>query len=364
MRSMTFFSTLASILLSTNVLAASPFMMPQTIPSEGMWYEGWFVRVTDPVNHRSFATITTSAAAENAPLTATSVMPGYAALVYTETPANPNHPAKTKSVEFFPERTFAVSHTAEQNHPRFTWTAEGIGQVTDRDIQLRFPSGEDVEIKFGMRKPWSASSSTWSPGGLSTYLPFVPLAWWVESLGTPVEYRLKLKNGEVASGTGYAHIEKNWGKIFPRSWMWVQATNRDNSGHLALAGGLVGFGPLEIKAYMIGYKTKTIDLEIRPDQGLFVSYDTEIDSCEGRFKITAKNLRDKIEIVATADPATFASVSIPTRNGYQKARGKESFSAQIEVSVFRDGEFVERQLFSAGALEFGADYMICPPPPQ
>jgi tocopherol cyclase len=351
----------ALIISASPSQAASPFMMPQPMPSRGMWYEGWFVRVTDPTNHVSFATITTSAAEAGRRISPSESMPGYVALVQSMDPASP----RTRSTEYFPERTQAISDDSDPNEPHFQWNADGFGSVSDRGIDLRFPSGEEVSIEFGQRKPWSSTSGTWGPGGVSAYIPFIPLAWWVDSLGTPVTYRLKRADGVILTGTGFAHIEKNWGQIFPRSWMWAQATNHDGSGHLALAGGLVGFGPIEIKAYMIGYKTKTVDVEIRPDQAPFVRYDTQIDSCAGTFKLDARNLRDRIVVEAFAEPASFAPVSVPTKDGYRGNRGKESFQARIKVSVYRDGNWVESQEFSGAALEFGADYMKCSaPPPQ
>jgi hypothetical protein len=323
--------------------AASRFMMPQKKPAIGPWYEGWYIRVTDPSGF-SFGTISTSHTPKFQRLRDSSVLPGYVAFLYKE----PKDTA-TKSVEFYPERTHVA---VEEEH--FTWTADGFGNLSDRAVDFKFPQGEEVSITFGDRKPWSEMHSDWGPAGPATFIPFAPMFWYVDSIGTPVKYRVKVKGGRVYEGQGYAHVEKNWGRIFPRAWMWLQAVAPANDAYVALAGGPLGIKPAELTTFFIGYKTKNIDIEIRPDK--LARYDTVINAKEGYFRIDARTLRDRIVIESEADPASFAPVSIPTPRGYEPNGGVESFSAVIKVSAYRDGTLLEERRFANGALEFGADY--------
>ncbi len=39
---------------------AVDFFAPQKWPEKGPWFEGWYIRLTDPANKRSFAVIVTS----------------------------------------------------------------------------------------------------------------------------------------------------------------------------------------------------------------------------------------------------------------------------------------------------------------
>jgi hypothetical protein len=325
--------------------AASRFMMPQKKPAIGPWYEGWYIRVTDPTGF-SFGTISTSHTPKFRALRDSSVLPGYVAFLYKEPRA-----AATKSVEFYPEKTFVNVEGDEH----FRWTAEGFGGLSDEAVEFRLPEGEEISIAFGERKPWSPMHPDWGPAGPATFIPIAPMYWYVDSIGTPVRYRVKLKTGRVYEGQGYAHVEKNWGRIFPRAWMWLQAVAPANDAYVAMAGGPLGIKPAELRAFFLGYKTKDIDIEIRPDK--LARYDTVINAEEGYFRIDARTLRERLVIEGEAAPDSFAPVSIPTPKGYRPNGGMESFSAMIKVSAYRDGKLVGETRFANGALEFGADYM-------
>ena len=332
-----------------NLAQASQYMQPRPLPLVGPWFDGWYIRVTDVANKRSFATITTSATNSYGEIIEAK-FPGYVALLVSQGPSQP-----TRSVEYFPEKT-------ELGSPEGAlFSAEGFGNLTEDKIDLKFPSGDEVLVDIGARVPWSAGyPDTWGPQGYTNDLPFVPLGWWVESLGSPVTYSIKTADGQILKGTGFAHIERSWGKTFPSAWMWVQATSEDNSAHLALAGGPLRIGFITLESFLVGYKSALVDFELRPDQGPFARHSHEIDACKGTFKLVAKNLRQRLEISASAAPSSFAPVSIPTDDGYVPNGGKESFSTTIEVKAYRDNQLIETKRFQHAALEFGANYMNCP----
>jgi len=334
-------------------------MKPQSKPSHGPWFEGWYIRVTDPETQRSFALITTSSTVQKSGLSFDSIMPGYLAFLYDLTPGGQTH-----SVEYFPQKTWV--ETSGPDLPAdsdFKWTADGYGFLSEHEAQMKLPTGDEVSFQLGKRMPWSKNWSDWGPEGWASFFSFLPLKWYVDSLGTPTEYRLKIAaTGEVITGHGYAHIEKNWGRAFPLAWMWLQATSEDNSSHLAMAGGPLSIGPINYTTYLIGYKTKTLDLEIRPDQALDAQYETQIDPCRGTFFIQASNSYQKILIKAQAPLDSFAPVSIPTVAGYEKNGGIESFSSQIQVKAYEGDVLLEEQTFQGAALEFGAADMKCQDP--
>ncbi|RZA05785.1 MAG: hypothetical protein EOP11_11985, partial [Proteobacteria bacterium] len=257
------------------------------------------------------------------------------------------------SVEYFPKRTQLIQNDKAKG--KFVWQAEGFGTVADTGVEFKFPSGDEVSVSFGARKPWSPTHADWGPGGPATFVPLAPMFWYVDSIGTPVTYRIKLANGTIREGRGFAHVEKNWGKIFPRAWMWLQAVSPENDAAVALAGGPLGIYPLELTAYFVGYKSKAVNMDIRPDQ--LSIYSTEIRPERGYFRMEAKNLRDRLVIEAQADPRSFAPVSIPTKEGYRPNGGIESFGAEITVKAYRMGKLLETKTFRGGALEFGADNM-------
>jgi hypothetical protein len=335
-------------------------MMPHDLPGRGPWFEGWYVRVTDPARHLSFATIATSSTSSDEILWFTRDLPGYAAFLFQ---ADGVARGKTRSVEVYPDVTSISTDESASENPHFCWSSPHIGSYCDQSLDMKFPSGDRVQVQFGQRMPWEAKNPDWGPAGLPTFIPQMPLLWYVDSLGTPVKYTVKLgQTGQVIHGSGFAHVEKNWGRVFPKAWVWLQATSPADDAHVALAGGPLQVGPASITSYLVGYKSKNADVNIHPDQGPQVSYQTEIDSCQGHFKLTAKNFEYSIVVDAKANPQSFAPVSIPTAEGYKPNQGKESFSAEISVTVYKLGRWLETRTFEGAALEFGASFMKCAAP--
>ena len=349
------FAAFMVVMSSLNALAASEFMLPQPKPAEGPWFEGWYIRVTDSAQKRSFATITTSATQSTLPLKQNSVLPGYVAFIESLHPG-----ASSRSIEYFPQETWATETGSGENNSHFTWTAGNLGTLSDQALNLTLPSGDEVHVDFGERMPWSSENPNWGPEGWLGFVKALPLHWYVDSLGTPVHYKIKIgATGEIIAGQGFAHVEKNWGRSFPAAWMWGQATNTDNSAHLAFAGGPVQVGPVQITSYLVGYKTKDLDIEIRPDELFDAQYSTVIDACNGTFQLFAGNSYYQLKIIAHAELADFASISIPTINGYKQGGRMESFGATIDVTVYRENVLIETRHFERAALEFGANNMVC-----
>ncbi|MCD6337058.1 MAG: hypothetical protein J7M01_02350, partial [Candidatus Marinimicrobia bacterium] len=94
-----------------------------------------------------------------------------------------------------------------------------------------------------------------SPGimGWFTYVPFMKCYHGVVSMRHRVRGTLILNGKEYGFENGIGYIEKDWGRSFPQSWIWMQANpfqNSDASFMLSIAKvpwlgmkftGLIGF---------------------------------------------------------------------------------------------------------------------------
>jgi hypothetical protein len=148
--------------------------------------------------------------------------------------------------------------------------------------------------------------------------------------------------------------------------MWAQAVSDDGSAYLTFAGGDLGIGPLKAHSYMLGYRSKGRSIDFRIAQGFSDSFVDEIDGCNRKFTLEANNDSYMLKLVASAKPETFANLSIPTQTGYQPNGAVESFSATIEVQLYKKSgllmpsyKLVEKRVFQQAALEFGANAMSC-----
>ena len=63
-----------------------------------------------------------------------------------------------------------------------------------------------------------------SPLTVPSSSPAVPLHWYIHSLSAKVlTCRFQSPEGRVIkASSGLAHLEKNWGRAFPKAWVWAQ----------------------------------------------------------------------------------------------------------------------------------------------
>ncbi|MCK6599799.1 MAG: hypothetical protein L6Q37_15640 [Bdellovibrionaceae bacterium] len=344
---------------------AHPFL-PHHVPEQGPWFEGWYVRVTDNISHRSFAVI---GASELKPNQNSKNLSGYLSVLIQDGQGRP-----TKSIESFPKKTALQRYSKlGMEEEGFVWSAAEQGHITDQGIDVSI--GDQVEVKASFKennRHWNPYWNSWGPEGFGTFIKLIPLHWFVHSLDSSTVYQLKYKNedGQVVErkSIGSAHIEKNWGKTFPKAWMWLQGYDVQSGSSLALAGGILSLGPFNVKTYLVGYKSKNINADFQVGQLFDVSFQDKIDPCHGQYALEASNGEYLMKLKANADPKSFGSVSIPTENGYKSHGGMESFSAEIDVEIYQNSWIqksfqkkllIEKIKITKAALEFGAEYMKC-----
>ena len=366
------FSFLVANLYTQHAFATSIFG-PHTPPPKGPWFEGWYVRLTDIKEHRSVAVITTTQLNPDEAFKTGKGSSGYLAILVQNGEGQP-----TQSFESFPQKTFIrtqgkdLSLKAAINNADFTWEAPQYGWLSPEGFDLRIPGQVEVKARLSEGKPWSRYFKNWGPEGFGSFMPLIPLHWFVQSLSSHADYYLKMRDAKGTTteinSQASAHIEKNWGKTFPKSWVWLQADDVGHGKSLALAGGVLKMGPLNIKTYLAGYKSKKIDAEFQIGQLLDLTYTDKIDPCSGTYEVEMQNGEYRMIIKAHADPKSFSTVSIPTLKGYQKKGAQESFSTEISVEVHNNNwvrdlispsSLLERTVFKKGALEFGGEAMKC-----
>lgn len=356
------------IILVTAMLLTSPSaftqsgddpMQAHSFQSTGPWFEGWYTRITDFKTGVSMAVITTSALHQDQTLV-NGQPPGYVSIVVS-TPAS----AKTLSFEAYPKATSLKSQGTD-----FRWAANGFGLSSKAWTDVAVPGGARIQMKMKTRKRWSAFQDEAGPESILGSLPFIPLHWFVFNTNGAADYALDYTlNGKIVhiEGSGFVHQEKNWGKTFPQSWIWAQATSDDGSSYVALAGGDLSVGPLTAHSYMVGYRSQGVHEDFKLGQGLTTGFANAVNGCGRKFKLEAANDGYLLKLEAAADPQSFAELSIPTATGYRPRGAIESFTAVIRTKLFKktgswyfpNYQLVETKEFRQAALEFGAAAMGC-----
>ncbi|MCK5584072.1 MAG: hypothetical protein KAI33_09780, partial [Elusimicrobiales bacterium] len=336
----------------------------------GPRFEGWYTRITDQDGRRTFAFIVGSFLPAGASFSKSQPMPGYISVLVS------NRAGETLRVyETFPKKTvLSVNGKTELNQnplercyegencwrSDFTWSAEGYGSVNNSGFSLKIPGEIDIKGDFSEPVYWNGKRNA-SPEGAVTNISFMPIHWYVHSLGSKANYEYNIPKENISvESSGYAHIEKNWGRSFPSKWIWSQGIGDNNNSHYAIAGGEVDFGIFKMTAFLAGFHTPKISWDFKPQQGTV--FKALINGCEGTFSIALASRGRNLIIESAANINTFSKVSIPTPEGFVSDGGEESFSATTTIEAYEVNmagvhRLVEKKTFKNAALEFGADYM-------
>jgi len=327
---------------------------------EGPQFEGWYTRIVDTKKQLSVAIIGGSFLAKNEIFSPVALLPGYLAIIFNDEKNN-----KIEIYEEFPHQTKILSdgmpvlgHNQYSGSSTYSWSALGYGEIAHDHIDLEIPGVIEIHS-------WISSFDAF-PGQAYKAHRFLkikePIRWYVYSMGSKTNYDIKINRDntwQLYQGDGYAHQEKNWGMAFPHKWIWMQAISADHTKKLALSGGVVNLLDLiPIKASAVGIKTDKINWYF-PPLSLSNRITYKVDPCQKKVKLTARSAKRKLQISAWATSDSFVPVSIPTKKGFQKNGGIESFSAHITVAAFEKNVLQEMIHFENAALEFGGDYMKC-----
>jgi tocopherol cyclase len=81
------------------------------------------------------------------------------------------------------------------------------------------------QLRFAGIKPWPVTLR--SPGimGWYSYVPFMECNHGVVSLDHTIRGILSVNNDHIDFSDGRGYIEKDWGKSFPSSWIWIQSNH-------------------------------------------------------------------------------------------------------------------------------------------
>jgi hypothetical protein len=188
--------------------------------------------------------------------------------------------------------------------------------------------------------------------GWYSFVPFMECYHQVVSMNCNVTGKLMINRKEIDFTGGRGYIEKDWGRSFPSSWIWMQSNHFSNqpvSFKLSVAkipwltGSFVGF----ICAFLIQDKlirfatytgAKLIGLEIH-EQSVEIK------------------LQDNNYILhVTAHKAEGAELASPVL-GLMDGRVKESMNAQIDVTLVsrKDQSVVFNERGRNGGLEIAGD---------
>ena len=344
---------------------------PHLFPESGPFFEGWYLRITNYDTDESVGllfgqVLPSSPVSVTGPLVLASIL--YRACEQGAcTLASSNANFTTKQLNITVKGQPVMHNPDIESSADFAWTVNngiegGAFMQANDETNFNFRIGNwTLRGAAGRHVPWNKDES--GPEGWLGNLP-LPLNWFVYSLRSPLTF-FELQNvdtGKTVRGTnGAVHLEKNWGKSFPKQWIWSEGISRDQRNvTFAISGGLVDLSIISVDAYLIGYRSPSagIDLSFRPDNSIV---STEIDGCKGNVTLTVNSLSHVVEFQIFASPKTFSSCLYgPEVNGFQRAC-VESFDAVATITISQRRFFgsaykvVDKNEIANVALEFGGN---------
>ena len=132
----------------------------------------------------------------------------------------------------------------------------GENRFSSQGLELKINS-PDISIRgnigFSMLSPWPV---TWrEPGcmGWYGYVPFMECFHGILSMDHSLTGRIIYDDIEFDFGGGIGYIEKDWGRNFPRAWIWTQANHFQNRRmSLSASIAVVPYQGREFAGFIIG----------------------------------------------------------------------------------------------------------------
>jgi tocopherol cyclase len=112
------------------------------------------------------------------------------------------------------------------------------------------------ELHFGKIFPWPVS--LFSPGAMGWYawVPGMECYHGVVSLDHSLRGALEINGEQVDFTGGRGYAEKDWGKSFPRAWVWMQTNHFSRRGSsLTFSAAIIPWGKSSFDGFTAGFLT-------------------------------------------------------------------------------------------------------------
>jgi len=187
-------------------------------------------------------------------------------------------------------------------------------------------------IKVSGRLAYSGSvkypSSYFSPGimGWYSFVPFMECKHGVVSVSHRIDGTLLIGDELLDFSGGKGYIEKDWGKSFPESWIWLQSNNfADSDACIMISIAKIPW----LGSFFTGF------LGFLYYNGTFYPFSTyhkseitALNLVDEKLTIGFKGKKHKLSIIATLKKS---GILLAPKSGQMSRRIKESVDSELEV---------------------------------
>lgn len=186
------------------------------------------------------------------------------------------------------------------------------------------------DLNFEGLTPWPVSLR--SPGIMGWYgwVPGMECYHGVVSLNHTIQGRLQINANQIDFSGGAGYIEKDWGKSFPKAWIWMQ-TNHFSQPNTCLtaSAAVIPWQGRTFNGFIAGLWTGNQLHRFATYTGAHLD-DTSVTDHEAHLVFTGRS--ERLEL--TAERAEGGILQAPT-TAQMNRRITESLSAQVHVTLFK-----------------------------
>lgn len=191
------------------------------------------------------------------------------------------------------------------------------------------------DIKYSDAKKIATNFFNPNIMGPFAYIPFMECNHAILNMQTRVDGLIDINNNKIRFDDGIGYMEKDWGCSFPKSYIWCQGNNFQNSN----ASFMISIADIPFKAF--NFRGIICDLIIDNNEFKFTTYNNakliKFDINENSLNITLK--KGNYYLNMSTKHAEGLKLSAPVKGKMEKDIF-ESISASINVTLKKDNTVI------------------------
>lgn len=289
------------------------------------YFEGWYFKIVDPTGRYAFA-----------------IIPGISLGI------DGRHHSFIQLLDGKKCRAFYHDFPVEAFLPAPTHFEIGIGgnRFSDSRLELALPELRGTLRLKGIT-PWPRMLGAPGIMGWYSFVPFMECYHGVVSLNHHLEGKLEVYGQEVDFTGGKGYTEKDWGRSFPSSWIWLQSNHFGGDQPVSLVASVANIP--WIGSHFVGYIAGFLFGGRLYRFATYTGASMRAALGEQEVFLAFRDSRRRLEIVAHKKGGGGQLVS--PLSGNMTGKVNESLQATIEVKLFEG----ERLLFSGIGLHAGLE---------
>jgi tocopherol cyclase len=246
----------------------------------------------------------------------------------------------------------------EYEENKFDITVFG-NRFSESFMELDLDNGEKSvsgKLEFQNIKKWPEKKLRPGSMGYYNYLTFMECYSQVTVMDAEIKGSLKVDGRTIDFDGGKVYIEKNWGKEFPRSWIWVQSNSfKDREVSFTCSVGRVPLGPVTFSGFLVGLYIGKDFYEFTTMNRAKIEINRKERDVELKFK------RKDLELVVSTESDLYDFIlSMGPREGEMIPLVNECLNGKVKLKLIdkKKDKVIYEGKGDATGIEYGGELMF------